>query len=90
MAHHKAQPRNTPDDRLLTEKEVLERIPLNRSTVYRMTRDGRFPEPIQLTAARKCWRLSTIAAWIAAREANPASARLYFGRRHARRADSRE
>jgi prophage regulatory protein len=56
--------RAAPDDRLLTTKEVLARVPVNRSTLWRMCREGRFPAPIQITPARLGWRQSTVVAWM--------------------------
>jgi len=64
------------DDRVLDPQELLERIPLHRSTVYRMVQEGRFPPPIQLTPSRIGWRWSAVLQWLNAREAgNPTSHR---------------
>ena len=68
------------EERLLTSKELLQRVPLNRATIWRMVREGRFPPPIQLTANRIVWRWSAILAWVEDREANPVEPRAYFGR----------
>lgn len=87
MAKRKTTPAsviNTADDRVLTERELLERVPLNRSTVWRMVQEGRFPPPIQLSPARKGWRWSVIAAWLADREAHPIKRRRYFSETSAR------
>jgi prophage regulatory protein len=71
--------RPIPDnERIITLKEVCERIPLTRQSIWRMARDGRFPPPIRLTASRVGWRLSLILAWIADRESNPPAPRKYF------------
>ena len=43
---------------ILTTNELLERMPLDRSTIWRMVRDGTFPPPIRLTPSRNGWRLS--------------------------------
>jgi len=68
------------DERIISAAELLERIPLDRSTIWRMVQEGRFPPPIKLTRSRIGWRWSSVAAWLAEREANPVEARLYFGR----------
>jgi prophage regulatory protein len=74
----------TPEDeRLLTSKELLTRIPLNRATVYRMVQEKRFPAPVQITANRIAWRLSDVLAWIADRQQNPITPRPYFSKRKA-------
>jgi predicted DNA-binding transcriptional regulator AlpA len=66
------------DDRLITEDEVNQRVPMHRVTRYRNVREGTFPAPIWISANRRMWRLSAILAWIAEREQNPAKARRYF------------
>jgi prophage regulatory protein len=74
-------PDTLADDRILDPQELLERIPLDRSTVYRMVQEGRFPAPIQLTSSRIGWRWSAILRWLAEREAGAVKPRgNYFGR----------
>ena len=74
-------PPDTSDrDRVLTTAELLERIPLDRSTIWRMVREERFPPPIQLTRSRIGWRWSTVLAWLDERERHRIQARPYFGR----------
>jgi prophage regulatory protein len=87
MKKRSAQPIDTPtrarstgDERILSTAEVLARIPLDRTTLWRMCREGTFPRPIQLTRSRIGWRWSLIAAWLAEREADPIEPREYFGR----------
>jgi len=69
-----------PDDRLMTTREVLAKIPLDRSTLWRLSQQGKFPRPIQITPSRIAWRLSSILKWISERESHPAAARRYFGK----------
>jgi prophage regulatory protein len=79
--HRKTQTPDTfADDRILDPKELLERLPLDRSTVYRMVQEGRFPAPIQLTSSRIGWRWSAVLRWLADREAGAVKSRSYFGR----------
>ena len=68
------------DERIVTTDFLLERVPLDRTTIWRMARDGRFPKPIQLTPARIGWRWSSVLAWLREREENPIETRAYFGR----------
>lgn len=68
------------DERIVDPSELLARIPLDRSTIYRMVQEGRFPAPIQLTSSRIGWRWSAILRWLATREADPVKARTFFGR----------
>jgi prophage regulatory protein len=68
------------NDHVVTAKELCKRIPLNRSTISRMVREGRFPAPIQLSASRIGWRWSTVAKWLDERERYRINPRRYFGR----------
>lgn len=79
--HSKAKPAESlADDRILDAEELLERIPLDRSTVYRMVQEKRFPPPIQLTPTRIGWRWSAIVQWLAEREAGHFDGRTRYGR----------
>jgi prophage regulatory protein len=75
MRHTATTPDSTNDpavaqsDRIVTWPAVRERVPMDRSTVYRQIRDGRFPAPVDLGLRRLAWRESDINAWIASREA---------------------
>jgi len=71
---------DTADDRIVETAELLQRIPLDRSTIWRMTQEGRFPKPLQLTRSRIGWRWSAILAWMREREQEPITPRAYFGR----------
>lgn len=62
-------PTNAPGDRLIQLPEVRARIPIDRSTIWRMTREGRFPAPVDLGLRRLAWRESEINRWIAERAA---------------------
>lgn len=66
------------DDRILTTKEVLARIPLDRSTLFVWSRDGKFPKPLRLGSHRIGWRLSAVMRWIEDAETHPITARVYF------------
>lgn len=74
-------PRSLPDlDIVVTEKELCERIPLDRQTIRRMVAEGRFPAPIQLTRSKKGWIWSRVLDWLSEREQHPVQQRAYFGR----------
>lgn len=79
-AKYKHSDTATEADRILTTRELLERIPLDRSTIWRMVKERRFPAPIQLTTSRIGWRWSAVAAWLEERERHQISRRPYFGR----------
>ena len=54
-------------DRLLRLSEVLTRTALGRSTIYRLMREGSFPEPLRIGARAVRWRQSEVEDWVAAR-----------------------
>ena len=47
-------------DRLLRLADVLEIIPVCKSTWWKGVQDGRFPKPIKLGPGITCWRYSEI------------------------------
>ncbi|RLB37451.1 MAG: hypothetical protein DRH12_14340 [Deltaproteobacteria bacterium] len=50
----------TGKDRLLRLKQVLELIPVSKSTWWAGIKEGRFPRPIKLGPRTTCWRLSDV------------------------------
>jgi prophage regulatory protein len=54
----KSQPR-----RMLSEKQVLEIVPVGRTTLYRMEKAGRFPKSTYISANRRVWFEDEIVAW---------------------------
>ena len=55
-----------PETRLLTLNQVADYLSVDKATVLRWTRNpaAKFPQPIQLTASTKRWRLTDINQWI--------------------------
>lgn len=54
-------------DRLLTRREVEARCGLSRSSLCRLMRSGRFPEPLRVGVRAVRWPASEIEAWLSAR-----------------------
>lgn len=54
-----------PNLRLLRLPEVLERVPLCKSSLYGRIRSGTFPKPVHL-GTLSAWVESEVDAWIAA------------------------
>ena len=50
--------------RILKAKEVAERVSISTSQVYRLVRDGRFPEPVKITENRSGWLETEVDQWI--------------------------
>jgi prophage regulatory protein len=51
---------------MLTERMVLELVPLSRTTLYRLERAGKFPRSVYVSANRRLWFRDQIIAWQAA------------------------
>jgi prophage regulatory protein len=52
---------------LLRMKQVCRMVGLSHMTVYRLMRQGKFPQQLSLTARRVAWDRSQIEQWIASR-----------------------
>jgi prophage regulatory protein len=63
---------NSP--RYLLLREVIERVRLSRSTLYRQMAAGTFPSPYALSENRSGWRESDIDEWCQTREKRGLSA----------------
>jgi prophage regulatory protein len=49
--------------RMLNEKQVLEIVPVGRTTLYRMEKAGRFPRSTYISPHRRVWFEDEIIAW---------------------------
>ncbi len=49
--------------KMLSEEEVLEIVPVSRSTLYRMERAGTFPRGKLISPNRKVWFQDVIVGW---------------------------
>lgn len=52
---------------ILSIKETCKRVGICRSTIFAMTRDGKFPRTIQITPKRKGFVDAEVNDWIKAR-----------------------
>ncbi|QOZ68850.1 helix-turn-helix transcriptional regulator [Bradyrhizobium arachidis] len=48
---------------MLTAEQVLALIPISRSTLFRLERDGLFPQGEAITPHRKLWFKDEVIAW---------------------------
>ena len=58
---------NQPAQRVLSQQTVLDRVPVSRTTLWRMERAGLFPRRIQVSAHRVGWIEADVNAWVEAR-----------------------
>jgi prophage regulatory protein len=49
--------------RMLSERQVLEIVPVGRTTLYRMEKAGRFPRSTYISPNRRVWFEDEIVAW---------------------------
>jgi prophage regulatory protein len=49
--------------RMLNEKQVLEIVPVGRTTLYRMEKAGRFPKSTYISPNRRIWFEDEVVAW---------------------------
>ena len=52
-------------DRLIPLPEVLRRVGLGKTMIYKMISEGRFPAPYKITPAAARWSDTEVTAWIA-------------------------
>lgn len=50
--------------RILRMREVIQRIGLSRSTIYKLMENNEFPRPMKLGSQAIGWRDTDIEAWI--------------------------
>jgi predicted DNA-binding transcriptional regulator AlpA len=66
IAEHRQQSEDGVSEkprRMLNEKQVLEIVPVGRTTLYRMEKAGRFPKSTYISPNRRVWFEDEIIAW---------------------------
>ncbi|WP_132580202.1 AlpA family phage regulatory protein [Paralcaligenes ureilyticus] len=53
------------DDRLVTDREVAQLLSASRSWPWKLSSEGKFPQPIRLSSRCTRWRLSDVRIWMA-------------------------
>ena len=56
------------EDRIIRIHEAVEMIGVSKATIYRWTREGKFPPSIRLGQNSIGWRLSAVEEWVRRRE----------------------
>jgi prophage regulatory protein len=68
---------------MVSEKQILDRIPIARSTLQNWEKEGHFPKSVQIGPNRKAWYEDEVVAWQRQREQGRArprkSARVVVG-----------
>lgn len=55
---------NNGDDALIRLPELLKRVPMSKSQLWLMVRQGRFPKPYKPSERISAWRLSEVSDWM--------------------------
>ncbi len=56
-------PAKSAPRRMLNEKQVLEIVPVSRTTLFRLEKAGKFPRSTYVSANRRVWYEDQIIAW---------------------------
>jgi predicted DNA-binding transcriptional regulator AlpA len=68
---------------MLNEKQVLDIVPLSRTSIYRLEKAGKFPKSTYISPNRRVWFEDEIVAWQnTVDELNPRRGRGKGRRRH--------
>jgi prophage regulatory protein len=57
--------------RFYSSRHVREITSLSRTSVWKLSKAGRFPAPVRLTPGRVAYPAAAVDAWLVAREASP-------------------
>jgi predicted DNA-binding transcriptional regulator AlpA len=49
---------------LLRLPQVLELVPVSKSTLWNMVKEGRFPKPVKLSERCTCWRAADVYGFV--------------------------
>lgn len=58
------QPFTLPPQGVSRAKQILQLIPIGKTSFYKLVKDGKFPQPIKLGANTTVWRNSDVLAWL--------------------------
>jgi len=58
---------------LIRKAELAERLRINRWTLMRWCREGKFPKPIRLSEVVVAWRVADVERWLSERAESAAS-----------------
>jgi prophage regulatory protein len=60
-----------PAARFYSTRYVLDVTTLSRTSLWKLTKAGRFPAPVRLTPGKAAYPADAVDAWLAARQASP-------------------
>ena len=69
LEHSPARAGNEGIDRIIGERECRQITDLSRTTRWRLMQAGKFPKKFRISPNRSGWMLSSVASWLAERQA---------------------
>lgn len=57
-----------PAEGFIRIKHLVRFVPLSRTTIWRKTKEGKFPQPVRISAYISAWRVADVREWIAQAE----------------------
>ena len=58
------QPFTLPPQGVSRAKQILQLIPIGKTSFYKLVKEGKFPAPIKLGANTTVWRNADVLAWL--------------------------
>lgn len=55
---------DVPQGGLVRRSQFKEAIPLGDTTIWKMVKDGRFPQPLRVSPSLRLWRAEDIREWM--------------------------
>jgi prophage regulatory protein len=67
------QPAEFPRQGFAREPQVLRVVPVGRSTLWSMAKEGKFPKPVKLSPRVTAWKCEDVWEWLEAQNAKQAA-----------------
>ncbi|MFW2178510.1 MULTISPECIES: helix-turn-helix transcriptional regulator [unclassified Moraxella] len=58
------QPITLPPQGVSRAKQILQLVPIGKTTLYKLVKQGKFPQPIKLGENTTVWRNAEVLAWL--------------------------
>lgn len=58
-----------PEEKLLNDKDVAEKLAISRASVWRFVSEGKLPRPVRLSESTQRWKASELNSYLASLQA---------------------
>ncbi len=65
----KPEPDKLPESGYIRIDTLIKFLPLSKSSIWRLSKNKKFPQPIRLSEGVTAWKADDIHAWLASKEA---------------------